>query len=529
MDNGMDELPSTLNELLRLSYPETFRWLSAVPEAEIPVHWVVTGTDEIQKGDLLLIPGTSLTPKNLKQAYKHQAAGIVVVGELPADLPSLPPNFPVLVMGVPTSLWEVQRSFLSFLVNKRAYLMEQGVRVQTKLSKLAVDSEDLEELTRAISNLCGRGVLVQDKRLGVMADYPSASLAAVWDDLLEQLVDISSLPKKLADRNKAGKRPLILRQTLPNGLERIVTPITVSGVARGYLSLIDIDQRLDSLDHLIAEQGALVVAIEMARAKAVREAEKRLKGDLLTALLQENITPRDANLWLHAMGLDSNQAHIAIRFSWDDPSPPSMRRLETLVNGEVSRRGLKVLVEILGSEVVCFCQVDPNTNLPEEALTLANSVSELAEGEYPEIPMRSGIGNPAGELSTWRDSFRQAGQALEMARRLQARRPRYFPDLSVYRLLVQLEHHPDLRSFKDEILGPLLNYEGGGDLITTLNVFFEHNGNLSQAAEALFIHRNTLIYRMERIAEITGLDLDNTETRLAVQLALHIHRMVKPG
>jgi purine catabolism regulator len=523
----MDELPSTLNELLRLSYPETFSWLSALPEADIPVHWVVTGIDEIQKGDLLLVPETGLSPKDIKQAYKRGAAGIVVVGEVPASEPDMPPNFPVVAIGVQTNIREVQRLFLSFLVNKRAYLMERGVRVQTQLSKLAVDSEDLEELTRAISNLCGRGVLVQDKRLGIMADYPSASLAAVWNDVLEQLVDSTSLPKKLADRNKAGKHPLILRQALPNGLERVVTPISVSGVARGYLSLIDIDQRLDNLDHLIAEQGALVYAIEMARAKAVREAEKRLKGDLLTALLRENITPRDANLWLHSMGLDANQAHVAIRFSWDAPSPPSMRRLETLVNGEVSRRGLKVLVEILGSEVVCFCQVDPTTNRPEEALNLANSVSELAEREYPEIPMRCGIGNPAGDLSTWGDSFRQAGQALEMARRLQARQPRYFPDLSVYRLLVQLEHHPDLRSFKNEILGPLLDYEGGGDLITTLNVFFEHNGNLSQAAEALFVHRNTLIYRMERIAEITGLDLDNTDTRLAVQLALHIHRMVK--
>jgi purine catabolism regulator len=524
----MDEQISTLNELLRLSYPETFSWLSAVPEADVPVHWVVTGIDEIQTGDLLLVPETGLSPKGIKQAHKRGAAGIVVVGELPASEPHIPSNFPVVAIGVQSSLRDVQRNFLSFLVNKRAYLMEQGVRVQTQLSKLAVDNEDLEELTRAISNLCGRGVLVQDKRLEIMAHYPSASLAAVWNDVLEQLVDISSLPKKLADRNQAGKHPLILRQTLPNGLERVVTPISVSGVARGYLSLIDIDQRLDSLDQLIAEQGALVYAIEMARAKAVREAEKRLKGDLLTALLRENITPRDANLWLYSMGLDANQAHVAIRFSWDAPSPPSMRRLETLVNGEVSRRGLKVLVEILGSEVVCFCQVDPTTNRPEEALNLANSVSELAEREYPEIPMRSGTGNPAGDLSTWGDSFRQAGQALEMARRLQDRRPRYFPDLSVYRLLVQLEHHPDLHAFKNEILGSLLDYEGGGDLITTLNVFFEHNGNLSQAAEALFVHRNTLIYRMERIAEITGLDLDNTDTRLAVQLALHIHRMVTP-
>ena len=77
------------------------------------------------------------------------------------------------------------------------------------------------------------------------------------------------------------------------------------------------------------------------------------------------------------------------------------------------------------------------------------------------------------------------------------------------------------------MLGALLASEGARELIRTLEVYFEHNTNLSQAAEALFIHRNTLIYRMERIASLTGLDLDDPETRLAMQLALHIYRMVE--
>jgi PucR family transcriptional regulator, purine catabolism regulatory protein len=95
----------------------------------------------------------------------------------------------------------------------------------------------------------------------------------------------------------------------------------------------------------------------------------------------------------------------------------------------------------------------------------------------------------------------------------------------VFRLLMQIEHNPELIAFQEEILGPLLAYEGGRELIHTLEVYFEHNGNLSQTAEALFVHRNTLIYRLERIADIAHMNLDLPETRLAVQLALHITRM----
>jgi purine catabolism regulator len=523
----MKNQTNTLIELLRLGYPKGIEWLSTQPTAEIVINWVVTNVEEVGRDDLLLVQGVNLNPAILTQAQLRGGSAVVAVGRIPSTRSGFPTEIPVLHIPGEDSLRDIHRTLVNILVNQRAYLMERGVRIHTQLSKVAAEGEGLAGLVRAMSDLSGRGVLVQDKRLLVLAEYTPTTLAAIWKDILTQLGDSTTLPEIFADRKKAGKDPIIMRQELQDGLERIITPISVGGVARGYLSLIEFRQRLDALDQLIAEQGALVCAIEMARAKAVREAEKRLKGDLLTALLQEDITPRDANLWVRRMGLDLDQSHVAIRFAWDAPSPPSLRRLETLVNGEVGRQGLKVLVEALGSEILCICQVDSAANRPEAALNLATTVADLAAQEYPEIAMRSGVGMPVGDISFWRDSFRQAGQALAMARRLNSRTPRYYPDLSVYRLLLQLEHHPDLHAFREEILGSLLSYEGSGDYIKTLEVYFEHNGNLSQAAEALYIHRNTLTYRMERISEITGLDLDHTEIRLAVQLALRIHRMLE--
>lgn len=523
----MNDQSTTLKELLRLSYPRKYVWLSSQPASEIRVGWVVTQATDVGRWDVLVMLGMDLKPEVITQTRDKGGAAIILAGAVPSSISVHPNEIPIVHLPEEYSLRDVHRILVNILVNQRTFLMERGVRIHNQLSKLAADGEGLAGLARSMSDLSGRGILIQDKRLGILAEFPSSSLMSIWADVLAQLGDVNYLPDAFVDRKKAGKESAILLQEFQDGLERIITPISVSGVARGYLSLIGIRQRLDVLDHLIAEQGALVCAIEMARVKAVREAEKRLKGDLLTALLQEDITPRDANLWIQRMGLDLDQAHVAIRFAWDAPSPPSLRRLETLVNGEVANQGVKVLVETLGSEILCICQVEPSSNRPEEALSLANAVAEMAAQEFPDIPMRSGVGMPAGDISFWRDSFRQAGQALEMARRLRVRKPQYFPDLSVYRLLFQLEHHPDLHTFRVEILGSLLAYEGGGDFIKTLEVYFDHNGNLSQAADALFVHRNTLTYRMERIAEITGLDLDHTETRLALQLALRIHRMIE--
>jgi purine catabolism regulator len=371
--------------------------------------------------------------------------------------------------------------------------------------------------------------LIQDKRLDILAECSSSTLAGIWGDVVEQIRSPEMLPAGLQDRKKAGRSGGVVEQSIPGGLARLVVPIVVAEVARGYLSLVGIAGELDALDHVILEQGALVCALEMARAKAIRETEKRLHGDLLTALLQENLLSRDALLWVQAMGLDPYQPHVAMRFAWDAHEPPSLRRLETLINGEIAHRGLRMIVSPVGAEAICFCPATAEPARPEMALSFAQAVVDKANQEFPQIALCCGIGALASGLPDWRTSFRQAGQALEMARRFGERRPLYFPDLSVYRLLLQMEHSPELLAFYQEILGPLLAHENSDELLRTLEVFFAHNSNLSQAAEALFVHRNTLVYRMERIAAITHLDLDAPETRLAVQLALHTRRMIGLG
>jgi purine catabolism regulator len=100
----------------------------------------------------------------------------------------------------------------------------------------------------------------------------------------------------------------------------------------------------------------------------------------------------------------------------------------------------------------------------------------------------------------------------------------YFGDLGIRRLLFPLRDSPELRAFYDEFLGALEAYDErhGTELIRTLEGFFAHHGNHVRAADALHLHRNTLLYRLARIQTIAGLDLDDPEVRLAVQVCLRM-------
>jgi purine catabolism regulator len=88
-------------------------------------------------------------------------------------------------------------------------------------------------------------------------------------------------------------------------------------------------------------------------------------------------------------------------------------------------------------------------------------------------------------------------------------------------LLRDLARSPDLRPFK-ELVEPLLVHdrEQGGDLMRTLRVLFDSGGNMSEAAERLFLHRNSVPYRLERVRELTGLDWKESGDRFALQLGL---------
>lgn len=100
-------------------------------------------------------------------------------------------------------------------------------------------------------------------------------------------------------------------------------------------------------------------------------------------------------------------------------------------------------------------------------------------------------------------------------------------DLGVYRLLLALHTDGELAPFVERTLAPLLADARYGDtLVETLDAFFACNGNVSQAKDRLHLHRNSLIYRLNRARELLGRDLDDPELRLALQLAIRGRRVL---
>jgi purine catabolism regulator len=322
----------------------------------------------------------------------------------------------------------------------------------------------------------------------------------------------------------------VLMQALPMpGMARLVAPIITKDIGRGYLSIIGRDIELDDIDLLVAEHGAAACALEMAKAKAISDTEKRLRGTFLDRLLIGDVSHQEAIRQGERFEHDMTQTHIAVVVSWQGDKTPSTRRLETLVNSVVSTQRAKALVWLREreQEVLVFHATDGEHPI-DNSLKLAQALSAEVQRQYPHNRVALGVGQPATEIGSWRNSYRDAVQALELAERLQTDAPLYIGDLGVYQLILSLSDRDKLVAFCEKTLGSLIDYDHRqhADLLKTLEAFFACHGNLSQTAELLIVHRNTLLYRMNRINEIAKIDLNRPETRLALHLALTIRRLL---
>jgi DNA-binding PucR family transcriptional regulator len=147
----------------------------------------------------------------------------------------------------------------------------------------------------------------------------------------------------------------------------------------------------------------------------------------------------------------------------------------------------------------------------------------------PAFALALGRSRVAGDPA---DLYRAAAEALLAANVAQAQGvlALNFEETGAYRLLLSsmTDNPAELRSFHDETVAPLLAYDEQyeTELVRTLETFLDEDGNVAQTAQRLFTHRHTIRYRLERVKELTHLDVSSTDGRERLGLGLKAMRVL---
>lgn len=143
------------------------------------------------------------------------------------------------------------------------------------------------------------------------------------------------------------------------------------------------------------------------------------------------------------------------------------------------------------------------------------------------LNVRVGYGSAVQDLGEVERSYQEAGMALEAGRIFFAdRKVNAYNALGVGRLIYELPDHL-CQIFLQEVLGNRSMPEFDEETLTTVNRFLENNLNMSETARKLFIHRNTLVYRIEKLEKATGLDIRRFEDALLFKMALMVSDYIR--
>jgi purine catabolism regulator len=440
---------------------------------------------------------------------------------------------PLLQLPADVDLATLERETSHLIAERRREAHRQGLEAGRRLMELAIAGESLAVVARTLAELARRPTVIEGRDGRILAIGGGETINS---EALVALLDRGRPALAMWLRTSAVASPAEPPTTvveLDQHRRRVVAPIFGRDGLLGLLSLLLPGWQESPEDALLASRGAAACAVVLARERAAAAARQELALNVLDEIL-DGALQSEVSLLQQAkrLGHDLEMPHVVIVARLDQRSGTNAVRPRdgrwTAFEETMARHGARRLWRIRHNQVeIVWPAVDAREAFAAAQLLFDDARRRLPDGLGVDISM--GLGRIGSGPRGIRQSYQEAKQALTMGRRLYGPgRLTRFDDLGVYRLLFAAQDLPELRTFHDEALGPLIEYdrENGAELIRTLEAFFAARCGPKEAAALLGVHRNTVLYRLDRIRELTRLDLDDADVRLRLHLALCAHTAI---
>jgi sugar diacid utilization regulator len=411
-------------------------------------------------------------------------------------------------------------------------LLRELVTVYQHLTGLTLQDADVSTVARLLAERTASTVAVVSRGLDVLA----AASADAAEDVAGYVRAYLASPRLAAVLSNAAqtRRSLRLPDVGDQSAGVIVAPILVGDDVPAYLMTFGSDRQGDDMSLLVTEHAATICGVILGRERVVAASARQVRDDLLEGLLigggRDN---GEVARWARHLGYDAAREHriLAVAFEAAGPARPAgaaaahRNRVAAAIDHFFTSRVPGAITSIRDDEVVVVVP-DPTDQHPgAEAGRLGAGCQARMRDTFPEAVVTIGIGGPCRDPADIARSYGQARRTIDAVQRL-GRQGQVvaFEDLGVHRLLLQVPDLAELRSFAAEILGKLGGQDGqrGAELLSTLACYFRENSSPQRTARTLHVHPNTVAYRIRRIQEITGIQLDNYRDRLMAQVALEI-------
>jgi sugar diacid utilization regulator len=436
------------------------------------------------------------------------------------------------------------------LMRQENLLLRELVTVYQRLTGLALQNAEVATVVQLLAQRTSATVAVVSQSLEVVtAAGPGGPDDKVTEYVAGHLASprISGVLRSTAQTRRSLRLPHV-----GDGAGLIVAPILVGDDVPAYLLTFgDADDSSGDLSLLVTEHAATICGVMLSRERVVAAAARQVRDDLVEGLLLGG-REGDVARWARHLGYDPGVPHrvlaVALGVALDPGAAVRAADGSAVVRSAGAERttGERAVAERVAVAIEQFFAVraaDAITSIrsdevivviPEQANQradgaeigrLATSCVERIRDMFPETAVSVGIGGICRDPAEIATSYGQARRTIDaMARLGRHGHVLAFDDLGIHRLLLLIPDLAELSAFASEVLGKLaaMDRQRGTEFVATLACYFRENNSPQRTARTLHVHPNTVTYRIRRICEITGLQLDVYRDRMLAQVALEV-------
>lgn len=495
------------------------------------------GRDDLT-GVVVLADATELDEQRWADLMNCGCAAVFIRGDVtvPRSV-SLRADHQPVVVRLPASLSRTAVLQLVCMVSlaHHAHVLEYAQEVHATLASLLHRGGGLTSLCTRLATLshCAVAVLGQDLHLLAFDPGPGdalepTSVTTAFKAAQANMANVAgaSGPHAVVTLElTVGERPVIC----------VAGPIDLVGHRDGWVLLFDSSADVtehDLAEHRVAvEQAVTIFGTELLRVRGIERAEERAKGNFVHALLHARFSNRAdlvARASYYDFDVDGRYGVVVAHSGGLVAQRDSPARLAEMARAATSLPHVQdrpTLATVVGDVVAVIRQI-PRTRRGQ-ADPAAEELRDYAVAWERRLRERTqkevlvAFGRPAVGADAITESYREARIALDLRDRLRVDRVCGFSDLRVDSVLLDLAQQPGGQEYAAEILSPL-KADRNGELAQVVRAYVEAGGNLNEAARRLNVHRNTMLYKLERIGRLLQRDVRAPDSQFAIWLAIRL-------
>jgi len=267
-----------------------------------------------------------------------------------------------------------------------------------------------------------------------------------------------------------------------------------------------------------AEKTATILSVSLSNIKNLYD-EKYDKSSFIKNIILDNILPSD--IYIKSKELRFNAEETRVVFLIKFHSKSEVLSFD-MVQNIFPDKNKDYVISTGEQDIVLVKEIKPNTDI-REIEKVAKSIADTLNSEFY-VKVSIGIGTVVDNIKDLARSYKEAQVALEVGKVFDTEKNIIsYENLGIGRLIYQLPTTL-CEMFLQEVFknGSLDSLDR--ETLMTIQCFFENNLNVSETSRKLFVHRNTLVYRLEKIRKLTGLDLREFDHAITFKVALMVKR-----